>query len=361
MYLQTEQPLNPENDRYLPPRRPSWPVTTSARRFYTAKTHSRHRLGAYGPLSRFRCVVNFDQTPLFGSNHDEAQTYPLSKPRFGRNKHMRIPLLAILTFLSLAIPASARTQFPFYGAKGSAGAVDECLPGSYFIGLVGLVGGWTDQITVVCGQLQPDGSISGSKSLPSRGGTGGGFKSVLCGKDEAITWLSPSRTPNYEISWTDFVCTNIKTGTWHKLVFGGAHPVPGVGVGGIFECPSGELGTGMEIRYGKYVNGLGLICNAYTAPVRTPVVTTPKPTPTPTPAPTPAPAPTPTFVKVTKDGDVYTPPCGGDLTKKTGVILRAGTSNVKLVLNKNPWFQLQWPSGSGCLYSGPGYVSLQLP
>jgi len=42
VYFQTEQPLNLENDRNLPPRRLSWPITASARRFYTAKTHKRH-------------------------------------------------------------------------------------------------------------------------------------------------------------------------------------------------------------------------------------------------------------------------------------------------------------------------------
>jgi len=105
------------------------------------------------------------------------------------------------------------------------------------------------------------------------------------------------------------------------------------------------------------VNGLGLICNRYTAPKPTPVVATPPKT---TPGGNTTPAPS--FIKVLQDVDVYNPPpCGADSAKKTGNILRTGTSNVKLIANKNPWFQVEWPGGSGCVYSGPGYISLQLP
>lgn len=273
---------------------------------------------------------------------------------------MRILVMALLSFLCLASPSSAHTVFPYYGDTGTTGSVDECQPGQYFVGVVGATGLWTDQITVVCGQLTPDNSITGSKTIASRGGSGGNFKSVLRGKDEVITQMWVNRTEHYQVSFTQFTCSNVKTGATHNISFGGTERSAGGVPGATMTCPAGELGTGMTIRWGKYVNGLGLVCNGYKPPAPTPVVTAP-PATSPSPTQTP-PAQTPqAFAKVLLDVDVYNTPCGADNAKKTGTILKAGTSNVKVLLKKAPWFQVQWPSGSGCVYSGPGWVSLQVP
>jgi hypothetical protein len=162
-------------------------------------------------------------------------------------------------FCCLAPPASARTVFPVYGANGDAGATDECPGGSYFVGVVGNVGAWVDQITVVCAKRKPDGSIGGGKSLSSRGGTGGGFRKEMCGTDEVITSINVSRTKDYQTRGLDFVCKNVKNGSTHTLYFGGNAPTGASPQRK--SCSQSEAATGMVIRWGKYVNGLGLICN----------------------------------------------------------------------------------------------------
>jgi outer membrane protein OmpA-like peptidoglycan-associated protein len=58
--------------------------------------------------------------------------------------------------------------------------------------------------------------------------------------------------------------------------------------------------------------------------------------------------------------DVYIAPGGSD-PEKTGTFLAAGTQGVTLIENKDPWFHVKWPAGEGWVYSGEGYVSLQLP
>lgn len=273
---------------------------------------------------------------------------------------MRQILIAFLLCIGLSSTTPARTVFDVYGAKGAAGATDECMaPTSVFVGVVGNSGLWIDQITVVCGTLHPDGSVTGSKSLPSRGGPGGAFYNkspTLCSKDEAVTSLEINRTKSYQIANIKLVCKNLKTGFSHRLFLRGSISyVPGP----THNCKTGEVGTGMVIRFGKDVNGLALICNDYTI-----TATTPTPTTTPTPAPTSTP-PTPlplALVTVVKDVRIYRKP-GGKAVDDTGVDLKTGTANVFLLESVPRYhYHVQFPGGSGWVYSNAGdYISLQLP
>jgi hypothetical protein len=79
--------------------------------------------------------------------------------------------------------------------------------------------------------------------------------------------------------------------------------------------------------------------------------------------PTPVVTPPPATVTVLLDSDVYTnyDPNTGQASGKQPNILRAGTAGVTLLQSNPPYFDLQWPGGSGWVYSGQGYEALQLP
>lgn len=245
--------------------------------------------------------------------------------------------IALLLILGFTTAASAqRAVFNYYGSQGDAGATDECMaPNAVFIGVVGNTGAWLDQITVVCGKLLSDRSVSGSVSLPSRGGAGGAFKSTLCGRDEVITSISPARSKSYQIDKLRITCTNLKRNSVRFLSFDGADWYYGRSTQ---SCAAGSVATGMTIRYGQHVNGLGLICNGIAAVAIA----------------------APSFVTVLLDVDVYKKPSGNKADKLPDP-LRAGTPSVKLLENRAPWFRVQWSGNVGWVYSGDGYVSLLLP
>jgi uncharacterized protein YkwD len=177
----------------------------------------------------------------------------------GLTQKIAAAIVSLLVCLIFAPIASARTAFPVYGANGDAGATDECPAGQYFVGVVGNVGAWVDQITVYCAPRNPDGSIGSAKPLASRGGSGGGYRPEMCDTNEVITRIYVSRTGDYQIRGLDFTCKNVKTNATHVKYFGGNARTDGDGR----EMPCGptEAATGMRIQWGKYVNGLGLICN----------------------------------------------------------------------------------------------------
>ena len=69
------------------------------------------------------------------------------------------------------------------------------------------------------------------------------------------------------------------------------------------------------------------------------------------------------MVTVLLDSDVYTnyDAQTGQVSGKQPNPLTAGTAGVTLLKSDPPYFDLQWPGGSGWVYSGPGYEALQLP
>ena len=270
---------------------------------------------------------------------------------------------------STSAPAAARTVRDPYGGRGDAHASDECGPGKYFVGVVGATGAWLDQMAVLCAELKPDGTFKGAKSMAARGGTGGAFHpAVMCPKDQAITDVTVSVSANLEVLQLELFCTGVKNPALRT-------PLLFAGNGGDYRsentqsCAPGEVGKGLNLNYGKSVNGVGIICDALKIPAAAPPPPPPptsSPPPPPPPPDTPAPPPAEQFVAVLKDVDVYTKPGGNDQDRKTDangndVSLLAGTQGVTLIEKKTPWFHLKWPGQDGWVYSGSGWVSLKLP
>ena len=84
---------------------------------------------------------------------------------------------------------------------------------------------------------------------------------MLCGKDEAVSQIKIGRTKGYQIGYVKMTCVNVRT-----LVVSNENVFDGAGIYGTpptHSCKTGELGAGLVIRYGKYVNGLALICGDY--------------------------------------------------------------------------------------------------
>lgn len=321
-----------------------------------------------------------------------------------------VPVLCACLAL-VAAPASAR-DFQVYGTNNGALARDECPAGSYLVGVVGNAGAWLDQITVVCGKPKPDGTYGGAKSLPSRGGSGGAFKKALCPPNYAVGSAKIYRDDEYHILELFLNCKNVKTG--HKLpVFingGGGSP----SAGRIEQdCGAGEMGTGLTIRHGQYVNGIGLICGAFSSPpppataacaaglvwrerfdgdtvcvkpedrYRLPGGSCRPPyvyrdvypgdifcvTPDQRTAAKAAQAAKgakpvretgrPKFIEVLQSVDLYSKPGGADEDKIGS--LPKDTKEVALIGRQAPWYNVKWPKGQGWVYSGDGYVSLKLP
>ena len=229
--------------------------------------------------------------------------------------------IAILIFgiCQTSAAQAGTTTFTIYGDRGDTGAHDECPAGQYLVGVIGNTGDWIDQITVICAKPGPDLTFSGRRSIASRGGGTGAYTEAYCNADEAVSGVWLARNKGYEIVFVEMTCLSIKTGVIHTLSYG-KHDAPYTNTQ---NCPPNQLATGFNIRYGKYVNGLGLICGDYIAPVAAnpPPVTPPPVTPTPVPE---------KFVKVLMSVDVYAEadPPKGEKPKGT---LPKDTAGVKLI------------------------------
>lgn len=156
--------------------------------------------------------------------------------------------------------ALGRTVFPVYGTDKDPRHQDECPGDSYLMGVKGNVGAWLDNISVVCGTFEPDGSTAYSSEFPPRGGSGGGFRSVACAPGEVVTVADFFRTEDYNILGVQLLCSKPKSpvfGAVPRLIGNGdytGNPPRSI-------CPSGEYAKGLVIGAKNYVTGLSLICD----------------------------------------------------------------------------------------------------
>jgi hypothetical protein len=284
---------------------------------------------------------------------------------------------ALMGLFGAEASVAARSVHKVYGTNGldgflgiKAGATDECPKGSYFTGVVGNVGAWIDQITVVCSKLKPDGTLGGGTSMPSRGGTGGAFKQALCGPNAAVTGFSIGRDINYNLTSLRLMCVNLSTSARHGVNFASN----GYWRNTTQDCGSAELGGGLVTKFGEFVKGIGLICSDFKlAPPQQKEALPPGPRKCPygqilkhgmcrsrksqpgtstgdNTMPPPPPANTCT---VSKTGALYDAPQGkgrenGELAANTQGVTLLGKSGAN-------WFNVKWPNGEGWVYSGPGF------
>lgn len=180
----------------------------------------------------------------------------------------------IAASLVTTVSPALATIFPVEGGKGERGEIVTCPEGFLLTGFHGAAGKWIDRIGLICTEFRPPNYAAGGvQRLAPRGGPGGGLIEQYCDTDGAIRLLNLSifeeghlvgRTP--KVVWKiDFACSRPKDGSDAGVrAFLGINEVPGSGSDGIMEvahrCPGNEYATGLSIRYGRDVNGLGLVC-----------------------------------------------------------------------------------------------------
>ena len=178
---------------------------------------------------------------------------------------MRLVIAALLICFGLGSPASARTEFALYGARGDEGHTDECPAGQFLMGVEARAGAWIDQVAVVCGALSADGSLVRKDTLHRRGGDGGASTESVCGSNEAVSQMRAWRNDTYQIRSIELTCQNVKTGAARIIGVRGTQTSPDAH-SGPQACRLPERGAGLVIRHGRHVSGLALVCDTRLPP-----------------------------------------------------------------------------------------------
>jgi hypothetical protein len=176
-----------------------------------------------------------------------------------------------LSFSPLA--AHALTELSRVGANGDAGAKSECPAGQQLVGFSGRSGVWIDRIQIVCAAPQANNRMTSPAAVGGEfGGAGGGRSDGFCPKDSAMTAMFIALTKNdRQIAAITMECVSKVSGERFQVTFGNTsyvkHCGGGIGVGDCSvslntnqRCPANEVPIGINVRYGKDVNGLGMIC-----------------------------------------------------------------------------------------------------
>ena len=184
---------------------------------------------------------------------------------------MRVCLVVILCVALLGFepaPASAQS-FPAWGGSGDAQNSDLCGQAQFFItGFKFRSGLWLDQLQIVCQWHHLDGTVDPARITPNpaRGGGGGGPNEIYCPPNQVVTRIDPALTRERQIRGFTFNCGSFLPG--HPVSTGQTYQV-----GAPYNSHTDDLraqlcdtfnfnaALGMHINSGRYVNGLGLVCN----------------------------------------------------------------------------------------------------
>jgi hypothetical protein len=154
---------------------------------------------------------------------------------------------------------------------GDTGDVQEQQPdlcqgsNSFLYGLKVRVGDWMDQLSLICGQLDSSGNVTGKTYGPARGGNEPNpppAADVTCGPNEIMTGVAFLFTPNNrQVRMLSFHCVSLKVG-----VAASDLPIGNTTHGGPSnvrqDCRPGEAINGLQVNYGKHVNAVGISCAA---------------------------------------------------------------------------------------------------
>lgn len=173
-----------------------------------------------------------------------------------------------------AIPTVA---FPPHGGRGDAAFEDRCPHGRYIVGLRVRSGAWMDQLTVICSAVSSEGRTSGNQYLRPRGGLGGGQSERNCAPDHVTNHIKFRMTRgDRQVKSMTVECRRAIGSGNRGFTVGGPLSDGNIGTYVDQRCPPGDAAVGMQGRYGKHVNAIGLIC-ARLVLQRAPVVANPSP------------------------------------------------------------------------------------
>jgi hypothetical protein len=187
---------------------------------------------------------------------------------------------AVALVIAAGVPADARTPFKAKGGSGTAAQI-ECGDGEYLVGFAGRLGSWIDQVQPLCAKVLPSGRRGPiNYEFEAAGGNGGSPAELTCPADSFVSAVQPFvRNSNRDVSVLRFSCYRPLDGQYLRddVDFGGQlHDGGSVGTQ---RCPSGEIGTGINVRSGVYVHAFGLICDTLIIPKKSPPVASSKPKP----------------------------------------------------------------------------------
>ncbi len=183
---------------------------------------------------------------------------------------MRSVIVLLLFAIFVGLPGVAEaTILPIEGGSGGSYFRTDCAAGQYLVGFSVRAGAWIDAIAPLCAPyLSGTGTFGDWKALASRGGKGGSPEEKYCsGASIGALQFTYTRDGDGRPQFVDdisFSCLdaggnkvggecidsgeNCSSGSTWKFAFQE------------FDCPDGELATGIQGRSGDSLDALGMIC-----------------------------------------------------------------------------------------------------
>lgn len=186
------------------------------------------------------------------------------QPRIHDGRKRRVASAVFSIAACLAAPeAEAAKDFAPIGANGDAGFHDICPMGQYLVGLRVRSGSWVDQMSITCAPVMTNGSTAEAKSFyhgPARGGNGGSPSEKGCAADHIVDGIGLHMTAgNRQVREFVLYCDSTTGNRRHSVSVGNtAGTFPSI----TQKCPGGEAAIGIQGRFGKHVNAVGLICRS---------------------------------------------------------------------------------------------------